>query len=47
MSPEKRRELAARGGAATPADKRPFSRDRELAKRAGKVGGEVKPSGKA
>jgi general stress protein YciG len=44
MSPEKQRELAARGGAAVPADKRSFSRDRALASDAGKAGGAAAPA---
>lgn len=39
MSPEKRREIASKGGASVPADKRTFSKDRELAARAGGKGG--------
>lgn len=39
MSPEKRREIAAKGGANVPAHKRAFSRDRELASIAGSTGG--------
>lgn len=39
MSPEKRREIAALGGAGVPAAKRSFSRDHDLAKSAGRDGG--------
>lgn len=39
MSPEKRREIAAKGGRSIPAHKRSFSRDAELASRAGRIGG--------
>lgn len=39
MSPEKRREIASKGGSSVPADKRAFSRDRELASKAGEKGG--------
>lgn len=39
MSPEKRREIAARGGAAVPADKRSFSANKDLAVSAGRKGG--------
>jgi general stress protein YciG len=39
MSPEKRREIAAKGGAAVPKDKRSFSANRDLASSAGTVGG--------
>lgn len=40
MSPEKRTEIARKGGASIPADKRSFSRSRELAVAAGRKGGE-------
>jgi general stress protein YciG len=39
MSPEKRREIARKGGASVPADKRSFSRSPELAATAGSKGG--------
>lgn len=39
MSPEKRREIAAKGGAAVPADKRTFSKRPDLASTAGAKGG--------
>lgn len=39
MSPERRREIAAKGGASVPAEKRSFSQDRNLAASAGRVGG--------
>lgn len=39
MSPERRRAIAAKGGAAVPANKRSFSQDRDLAQRAGAIGG--------
>lgn len=39
LSPEKRREIAARGGASVPADKRSFSQSAALAARAGRIGG--------
>lgn len=39
MDPEKRREIARKGGAAVPADKRSFAKDRELAALAGAIGG--------
>lgn len=41
MSPEKHREIARKGGAAMPAHKRAFAKDRELAASAGRKGGEV------
>lgn len=40
LSPERRSEIARRGGAAVPADKRAFSRDRQLASTAGRKGGQ-------
>ena len=39
LSPERRRESAAKGGAAVPADRRSFSQDRALAANAGAIGG--------
>lgn len=39
MSPERRKEIAARGGASVPPDKRSFSKDRDLARKAGAAGG--------
>jgi len=40
MSPERRREIARKGGASVPSEKRSFSKDRDLAVSAGRVGGE-------
>ena len=40
MTPERRREIAARGGAAVPADKRSFARNSDLAASAGRTGGQ-------
>jgi general stress protein YciG len=40
MSPERRREIARKGGGAVPAEKRSFYRDRELATNAGRKGGQ-------
>lgn len=45
LSPERRREIAAKGGASVPADKRSFSQDRTLASTAGAKGGAAKTSG--
>lgn len=45
MSPEKRREIARKGGAAVPADKRSFSQSRKLAVAAGRKGGESSHGG--
>jgi uncharacterized protein len=39
MDPEKRRTIAALGGKACRDENRAYSRDPELAKRAGKIGG--------
>mgnify|MGYP001613957399 CR=1 FL=1 len=43
MSPDKQRELAARGGSAVPAENRTFSRNRDLAAAAGRAGGNNVP----
>lgn len=40
MSPERQREIARKGGASVPAEKRSFSQDRTLAAEAGRKGGE-------
>lgn len=45
QSPERRREIAAMGGAAVPADKRSFSKDRDLAAKAGSIGGSASTGG--
>lgn len=39
MSPEKQLEIARKGGASVPHDKRSFSQDRDLAAEAGRRGG--------
>lgn len=39
LSPERRREIARKGGASVPADKRSFSQSADLAARAGRIGG--------
>lgn len=41
MSPEKRREAARKGGQSVPAEKRKFSQDSELARKAGSLGGKA------
>jgi len=46
MSPERRREIAAKGGAAVPAEKRSFSKSRDLARQAGRAGGSAPPRGR-
>ena len=40
MSPERRREIARKGGASVPGEKRSFAKDRDLAAAAGRKGGE-------
>lgn len=45
MSPEKRREIARKGGASTPPEKRAFSKSRDLAVTAGRKGGEASRGG--
>lgn len=42
MSPERRTEIARKGGASIPAAKRSFSQDRDLAATAGRKGGSAK-----
>lgn len=44
MSPEKLREVSAKGGAAVPDDKRTFSRDRQIAQEAARKGAVVRNS---
>lgn len=39
MDPERRREIARKGGASVPAASRSFAKDHDLAARAGRVGG--------
>lgn len=39
MAPEKRKAISAKGGRAVPLEKRSFSRDRDLAREAGRKGG--------
>ena len=45
MSPAKRKEIAKKGGASVPADKRSFAKDRDLAASAGRKGGEASRGG--
>lgn len=45
MDPERRREIARKGGASIPADKRSFFKDRDLAATAGRKGGEASRGG--
>lgn len=44
LTPERRREIAAKGGASVPAHKRSFSKDRTLAANAGSKGGTISRS---
>ena len=39
MDPDRRREIARKGGASVPGEKRSFTRDRDLAANAGRKGG--------
>lgn len=41
MNPERRREIARKGGASVPAEKRSYFKDRDLAASAGRTGGEA------
>ena len=41
MSPDRRREIARKGGESVPNEKRSFSQNRELAAAAGRKGGEA------
>jgi general stress protein YciG len=41
MTPERRREIARKGGASVPGEKRSFAKDRALAASAGRKGGEA------
>ena len=41
MDPERQREIARKGGASVPNEKRSFSQDRGLAAQAGRKGGEA------
>jgi len=45
MDPERRREIARKGGASVRPDNRSFSRDRDLASAAGRKGGEASRGG--
>lgn len=45
MTPDRRREIAAKGGASVPGDKRSFAKDRDLAATAGRKGGETSRNG--
>lgn len=41
MNPERRREIARKGGASVPGEKRSFTKNRDLAVQAGRKGGEA------
>jgi general stress protein YciG len=45
MNPERRREIARKGGASVPGEKRSFAKDRDLAATAGRKGGEASRGG--
>ncbi|MBV9509655.1 MAG: general stress protein [Caulobacteraceae bacterium] len=45
MDKERQREIARKGGASVPDDKRSFSQDRDLAAAAGRKGGEASHGG--
>jgi general stress protein YciG len=45
MNPERRREIARKGGASVPGEKRSFAKDRDLAAAAGRKGGESSRGG--
>ena len=45
MNPDRRREIARKGGASVPSEKRSFARDRDLAASAGRKGGEASRGG--
>lgn len=46
MDPERQREIARKGGASVPSEKRSFSQDRTLAAQAGRKGGEASHGGR-
>ena len=45
MDPNRQREIARKGGASVPDEKRSFSQDRDLAASAGRKGGEASHGG--
>lgn len=45
MDPDKRRAIAAKGGASVPSEKRSFAKDRDLAADAGRKGGSASRGG--
>ncbi|MCY1647177.1 general stress protein [Caulobacter sp. SL161] len=46
MDPERRREIARKGGASVPSEKRSFAKDRDLAANAGRKGGSSSRGGR-
>ncbi len=46
MDPARQREIARKGGASVPSEKRSFSQDRSLAAQAGRKGGEASHGGR-
>ncbi len=46
MDPARQREIARKGGASVPSEKRSFSQDRTLAAEAGRKGGEASHGGR-
>lgn len=46
MDPDRQREIARKGGASVPSEKRSFSQDRSLAAEAGRKGGEASHGGR-
>ncbi len=44
IDPEKRREIASKGGKSVPAEKRSFAQNRDLASEAGRKGGQISRS---
>jgi general stress protein YciG len=47
MDDDKQREIARKGGASVPDEKRSFSQDRQLAAEAGRKGGEASHGGRS
>ncbi len=45
MEPDRRREIARRGGASVPSEKRSFAQNRDLAAKAGRKGGAASRGG--
>jgi len=45
LTPERRREIARKGGSMVPADKRSYSQNKELAQASGRKGGSISRGG--